>query len=276
MQTSSHYVVFQPTLLDNPRLTIPRFGIHEHMPAQIVNRVSGNDAYLLMLFHTPVSIRIGPTVHECGSGTFILWEPGQPHWYGNAHRQWVHSWIHFDGSLARESIGRSALPRNRPFVLPDTHIVARYLQAIHTEIESHHRPDQRIIGNFLANWLLEMERALSGPQAPTVPPEILLVKQYLEANYQKPVRLSQLAAMAFLSVPRFCALFKQHVGYSAIDFAIRLRMRHAAFLLRDVNMRVKAVAESVGYADLYYFSKMFRRHHGVSPRMYRRGARGEP
>ncbi len=130
-------------------------------------------------------------------------------------------------------------------------------------------PDNVIVGNHLHNVLRELSRSLSGERHMTVPPKLLEVKSWLEAHYWESVRLPDLADRSCLSVSRFCACFKHSFGRSAIDYLVRLRMENAAFLLRDVNMRVKEVAERVGYHDLYHFSKLFRKYHGVSPRGYR-------
>jgi iron complex transport system substrate-binding protein len=75
-------------------------------------------------------------------------------------------------------------------------------------------------------------------------------------------------------VSHFSALFKAHFGTSPIDYLVRLRLRAAAYLLRDVNVSVSSAAASVGYDDLYYFSKLFKKKLGVSPRAYRKKLRG--
>jgi AraC-like DNA-binding protein len=46
-------------------------------------------------------------------------------------------------------------------------------------------------------------------------------------------------------------------------------MQEAAFLMRDVNMNVSQIAQACGYDDLSYFSRLFRRTYGKSPRKYR-------
>jgi len=269
---TTHYVVTQPGLAGDPRLAIARLGIHEAMPPQIVHRPSGNTDYLFMLFHTPAVVGAAPGAADQPANTFILWEPGQSHCYGSARRHWDHSWIHFAGStVARLVRDTRGVPRNRPVPLAQPHLFERFLEAVHGEIAGHGRPDPVIIANTLHTLLRELARALAGGGEQLVPDEFSAVKGYLDTHYQLPLRLTDLAGRTFLSVPRFCALFKRYYGRPAIDYVVGLRMQHAAFMLRDVNLRVKQVAESVGYSDLYHFSKLFRKRYGVSPRAYRRG-----
>jgi AraC family transcriptional regulator, arabinose operon regulatory protein len=265
----THYIPFQPSIADSPRLSVARFGVHEEMPPRLVHRPAGNVDYLFMLFHTQTIVGTAPDACQSPENTFILWEPGQSHYYGCADQRWDHSWIHFSGTAADDLVQASSLPRNRPVVLHEPYLFERFLSAVQLEITSHDMPDDVIIGNLLHNLLRELTRSLSGEHHGTVPADLLEVKAWLETHYREPVRLSDLAARSCLSVSRFCACFKHHFGYPAIEYAVRFRMEHAAFLLRDVNMRVKEVAERVGYSDLYHFSKLFRKHHGVSPRGFR-------
>lgn len=46
-------------------------------------------------------------------------------------------------------------------------------------------------------------------------------------------------------------------------------MNQATYLLRDHNRRIGEIAEAVGYSDLFTFSKMFKRHFGMSPKKFR-------
>ncbi len=266
----THYVPLQPGFVDNPQLSIARFGVHELQPPQLIYRPVGNTDYLLMLFHTPVVVGAAPGAAEYPAHTLIVWEPGQSHFYGNATRRWDHSWTHFSGSVPSRLFGDSTVPRGVPLTLREPHLFERFLQLVQLEVTTHASPDVVIIANHLHTLLRELSRSLEGGAGNVVPAEFLELKAWLDTHYQLPVRLAELASRTFLSVPRFCTLFKKHFGYPAIDYVVRLRMQHAAFMLRDVNMRVKQVAESVGYSDLYHFSKLFRRHHDASPRAFRR------
>jgi iron complex transport system substrate-binding protein len=145
----------------------------------------------------------------------------------------------------------------------------RCIQATHSEIVGFAQPDTMILVNLLDTMMRELQRALHPRDNPAIPRQFLDVKGYLEAHFQRPQRLADLADRTCLSIPHFCAQFKRFFGMSAIDYLVRLRMQHAGFLLRDMSTSVTQVAETVGYADLYYFSRLFKKHHGASPRHYR-------
>ncbi|MBN1672123.1 MAG: helix-turn-helix domain-containing protein [Kiritimatiellae bacterium] len=63
--------------------------------------------------------------------------------------------------------------------------------------------------------------------------------------------------------------FRAHFGFSPMDYVIRLRLNRAALLLRDPDRNVTETGRSVGYHELYHFSKAFKKHFGRSPTAYR-------
>ncbi|MBD3239129.1 MAG: helix-turn-helix domain-containing protein [Chitinivibrionales bacterium] len=265
-----HFVCTQPEITQGDDLRIARLGIREQMPAEIIDRPTGNIDFLFMHFHTPCLIDFGGRLNSYPANTFMLWAPGGHHRYGAPDLEWTHSWIHFAGSAATKRIRARTIPWDTPLELRDSRLIDRYLGAIHTEIAGHARVDPVIILNLLDNWLREIERALTAPGGAEIPRELMEVKTYIDTHYRDRLRLADLAAMAYLSVPRFCARFKNCFGLPAIDYAVRLRMQQAAFLLRDINLRIGDIAREVGYDDVYHFSKLFSKHHGRSPRRYRR------
>jgi AraC family transcriptional regulator, arabinose operon regulatory protein len=248
---------------------VNKMGIHEDMPPKIIHRPWGNKDYLFMLFHTPALIKVEGSVQLYPGDTMMIWEPGQYHYYGHAARRWDHSWFHCEGAEVRARIRATSLPLNRPFALPESAVVHKYLLAFHSEITSHLDPDTEIQRGLFSIWIREMERNIDASSASSLPQRFIDVKRRIESHFHEQLRLSDLAEIACMSVPYFCAGFKKHFGFSAIEYVVLLRMQHAAFLLGDVNMNVTAVADAVGYRDLYYFSKLFKKHYGMSPRYYR-------
>ncbi|MCX7934031.1 MAG: AraC family transcriptional regulator, partial [Planctomycetota bacterium] len=178
-----------------------------------------------------------------------------------------------DGIFVRRLLRRSGLPCNRPFTVADPLTMERHLLAIYEEITRHTAPDGVIVRNLLENWLRETARHLRAPAAFSIPPGLLAVRHLMETEYEKPFNLAELAAQACMSIPHFCSSFKRYFGSPAIDYLIQQRLRRAAVLLQESDLKVQQVAQRVGYNDLYHFSKLFKKHYGVSPRRFARRVR---
>ena len=96
---------------------------------------------------------------------------------------------------------------------------------------------------------------------------------YLDLTYRNPIKRSDLAARAGMSESTLAAAFRAVTGRAPIDYLIDLRLAHARMLLSNSRQRVNEIAEQVGIPDVYYFSKLFKRRHGLSPLQYRKQRR---
>lgn len=88
---------------------------------------------------------------------------------------------------------------------------------------------------------------------------------YLQNNFTENFSIDLPAQMCCLSPGRFRKIFSECLGMTPVEYRNRLRMQKAVLLLKTGNCTVGEAAEKVGIADIKYFSKMFKRHIGVSP-----------
>lgn len=98
---------------------------------------------------------------------------------------------------------------------------------------------------------------------------------WLDQHAHQPVDLETVSRQAGLSPFHFLRLFARVLGVTPHQYLVRCRLRHAARLLTDPARSVTGVAYDVGFADLSNFVRTFRRAAGVSPRAFRKCAKGE-
>ncbi|MGH9495668.1 MAG: helix-turn-helix domain-containing protein [Candidatus Sulfotelmatobacter sp.] len=92
---------------------------------------------------------------------------------------------------------------------------------------------------------------------------------YVEHNYAAKLRMGTAARLCDLSPFQFSRSFKKENGFTFRDFVVRVRIQRAAELMRRSKVSVTDAAFGVGFNDLSYFARMFRRQLGVSPSHYR-------
>ncbi|MEK4852400.1 AraC family transcriptional regulator [Paenibacillus sp. FSL H7-0756] len=92
---------------------------------------------------------------------------------------------------------------------------------------------------------------------------------YIRENYAAPITLDSLAEVFNFSAYHLSSLFKEHTGISPIDYLIRYRLDLASELLMTTNASVGEIAASVGYKDVYYFSRIYKKRKGVAPAHHR-------
>ena len=100
--------------------------------------------------------------------------------------------------------------------------------------------------------------------------ELLEVKSYLDEHYMEKIVLDDLAERFFINKFYMTRIFKETYGTTINNYLISRRITRAKQLLRFTDMTVDEIGNAAGMGDANYFSRMFRKIEGSSPREYRK------
>ncbi|TLS53249.1 response regulator [Paenibacillus antri] len=98
--------------------------------------------------------------------------------------------------------------------------------------------------------------------------------EYVHRHYDQDIHLHDVARRVNLSPSWFAALFRAEIGKPFNEYVQRYRLERAKRLLRESDLKVYEVAESVGIANARYFSRLFYDAYGVTPLEYKKGGGG--
>ncbi|MGG2066980.1 AraC family transcriptional regulator [Bacillus sp. S14(2024)] len=89
--------------------------------------------------------------------------------------------------------------------------------------------------------------------------------EYMHQNINSKITLTELSEMVQLSPTYLSRTFKETTGYSVIGFFNKIKIDKAKELIIEGNKKVKEVAQTLGFADEFYFSRIFKGIEGISP-----------
>jgi two-component system response regulator YesN len=92
---------------------------------------------------------------------------------------------------------------------------------------------------------------------------------YMKSHYAQNLTLNDAAGIANMSPSYLSTMFKRETGKSFIELLTEIRMEKAAELLRQTDLPSYLIAEKVGYDNINYFGRTFKKEKGVSPSQYR-------
>ena len=95
-----------------------------------------------------------------------------------------------------------------------------------------------------------------------------------EGEHRRRLTLEDMAARLGYTPTYFASLFSQRTGYAPIAYFNQLKVQEACALLDFTDMRVNQVCYKIGIADPYYFSRLFTKIMGMSPRAYKQQKKG--
>lgn len=96
-------------------------------------------------------------------------------------------------------------------------------------------------------------------------PRVERVTAYLRAHPECRLAREEAAALAGLSPAYFGRLFSAEIGASFREYLLRVRLERARHFLEETEMSVGEVARTLGYDDLFLFSRQFKQHYGFPP-----------
>jgi AraC family transcriptional regulator of arabinose operon len=211
--------------------------------------------------------------HEIRPGDFAVIPPGGQHSFGaNPGQSWAVSWVQALGANLGNFLAELGTTTQGP-VVPlgeDARLLALFQEVVqalggctHARLVYAAQALAHLLG--AAIW----RRCDAARGEPDVGRKIEQSIAYMQQHLDQPMQVARLAALTNLSPSYYARLFKDRTGCAPIDYFIRLRMEHAGHLLAGTCLSVKEVAAALGYADQFYFSRVFKAVNRVSPSEYR-------
>lgn len=198
--------------------------------------------------------------------------PGVSHAYGaDDEDPWTISWAHVVGAQVPAYQTLLGATAGEPVLrLPNRALDNVSFEPTCDALENGYGPaDLLVASSRLQATLAELNRARLTTGAPGAQLRLEKTLAWMRGHLQEPASLTDLAEMASFSVPRYSALFHRRTGYPPVEYFLRLKVLRACELLDTTRESIKQVAQEVGYDDPYYFSRLFKKIMGRSPRDYR-------
>ncbi|WP_028547125.1 AraC family transcriptional regulator [Paenibacillus taiwanensis] len=95
------------------------------------------------------------------------------------------------------------------------------------------------------------------------------VSRYIHEYYDQSLTIASLAEQNNVNRNRLAYVFKRHAGMGPAEYLLKYRLHMAQEMLFTSDVSIQQIAQSVGIADPYYFSRVFKKQKGISPTEYR-------
>ena len=99
---------------------------------------------------------------------------------------------------------------------------------------------------------------------------IRMAKQYIQEHYNEAISLETVSSEVGFNPAYFSTIFKKATGQNFMDYVKEVRINSAKDLLIHTSLDVAEIAQSVGYSDIKYFSRLFRKATNLTPSDYRK------
>ncbi|GHV92283.1 hypothetical protein AGMMS50268_27860 [Spirochaetia bacterium] len=114
----------------------------------------------------------------------------------------------------------------------------------------------------------QIQRQANLRRSGSFPLPLVKAIEYIHDHYAEGIQLPNAAEAAQVSAAYLSRLFSEYLKTNFIDYVTELRIARAEKLIRESRMNIKEIAFAVGYQDPNYFSKIFKKITGLSPRTF--------
>lgn len=144
------------------------------------------------------------------------------------------------------------------------------LHLVKEEYENTNEYRDFIVRLYVSELLVLINRCMIDSQSQNADKNGLLqtVSEYIAGNYGSDISLSSLAKQFFVSKSYLSRRFKAHFGIGLNEYIRSVRIKKAADMLADSDMKITEIATKCGFNDSNYFSSVFKKEKGVTPHKY--------
>ena len=169
-----------------------------------------------------------------------------------------------------EDVSHSGGEFSSPLYLEGIERISSRLERINREYSRKYLYNDLKISGILTDVLVSCVRASNTSEVPEGERRIESIIEYVREHSAEKITNISLGKHFGFHPNYLSTLIKRYTGMPLHNYLLRLRLSHALELLTQTTLSVGEIAEEVGFADIYYFSKYFKESFGSSPMEYRR------
>ncbi|WP_054957349.1 helix-turn-helix transcriptional regulator [Paenibacillus dakarensis] len=272
---SSHPIrVFNPRM-DSSKQKIKSLAVINagHLPGRTMQRASAefHDWAFVMITGGSGYYQVnGGEIQRVEAGSWFCLFPGASFNYGPYKEgYWDEYYFTVDGYRVQEWLAHwllyPELVKSAAFDDSLIHRMEMMFMLIDSGVPSNMDRAALMLESFLYDLVSQSDRIEMNNQGSLV----LKVIDDLSQSLDKQVDPYDMALRHHISVSTLRRIVHDYTGYPLNEFLHRLKVAEAKNILLNTEMTVKEVGEALGYKDSFYFSRVFKRITGISPKTYR-------
>ena len=219
------------------------------------------------------TIEIDKKSYKASKDDIVIYLPNHMHKEYSDKKQIMHAI--FFGVKYTHSLKRMFESCNPPFVFNSKENGPLFLRLFKTLIseskESNLAYSDKITNCLVKTIILKiLQMASDNKEAAKSNEFIKEIQTYLDEHYLEDIKLDEYYDSLPFSKYYIARFFKSCMGVTPVNYIISKRMDDARDLLINSDKKIKDISNEVGYKDIYYFTKIFKKEIGVSPSEYRK------
>lgn len=214
----------------------------------------------------------GGSKYPLHAGDCVFIDCRVPYSHSTSNHLWSLAWVHFNG-LQMEGIYEKYKSRGGKVVFQSTEEYRPLLEKIKEISKSSSYVRDMELSAQLSNLLVLLMKDSWNPGENTEVGkrgQVGEIRSFIDENYNTPITLDSLSTRFYINKTYLAEIFKEQYGVGINEYLIEKRVTKAKEMLRFTEMTMDEIAEAIGVNGAPYFSRMFKKTEGISPKEWRK------
>ncbi len=216
--------------------------------------------------------RVGGKEYHLSAGDMFLARESEVIYYcADEEDPWEYCWVGFNGTDAKYLLNMTSFAGDNLVIkITESEAILSLISNIYNGQGGDVAHETEMLGYlylFLAK-LMQMNEEESAVERGGYK-YVRAALNFIKYNYSAPIDVSDIAKAVGVSRSHLYRVFMMQLSISPSDYLEKYRINEAAALLKNTELSVSEVANSVGFDDALYFSRVFKKNKGVPPSKHR-------
>lgn len=271
MEKDSYKHSFKPKIRENLGLTVYNCGFQKCESGYTWGPALRDHFLIHYVTAGKGTYKVNNKTYEVHAGMmFAVFELSVVSYSADADDPWEYYWVGFNGADAERMIKLSPFSKENPVLdTKGNDVFQSALLDIYNNAGSSPAHEARMVG-YLYLFLSHLI-GLSASGAKYSSSGALYVEnalKFIQHNYSNKIDICDIASNIGVSRSHLYRIFVKHLAMSPNEYLAKFRINEACALLRNSSLSIGEIANSVGFDDQLYFSRVFKKFKGVAPSRY--------
>lgn len=222
------------------------------------------------------TLTLNGTTYPLRPGSIFSYGPSTKHVIEtDSENPMLKHFVDFSGSSLVEMLKNSCFGKGQPLFVSRPFRIRNIFENLITTGNTESRNRNALCALLLRQLILYADDTSMDPASASSPAwqTYLRCRHHMERHYLDMTNIADVATACFIDRAYLARLFQRFADESPLQLLTRLKMGKAADLLSSGELLIKQVAEEIGFADPYHFSRVFKRVYGIPPETFIQTAR---
>ncbi len=262
---------FKSNVRENLGLTVYNSGIQQCPPMYCWGPAIRDHFLIHYIMSGEGTFTVDTRTYKLRAGQFFIIYPSQAvSYYADEYDPWEYAWVGFNGIEAERLLQMTDFSRENPIIsYNDNTKLREHLLDIYNSSGSAAFNESKMTGYlylFLSSLISMSETSKRSSYGN--PAYIEKALRFIQYNYSNDISVEDIATSVGLSRSHLHRIFVQNLSVSPNEFLTKFRINKACSLLKNSELSINSIANSVGFSDPLYFSRVFKKVKGTPPSQY--------